>query len=149
MRAIHRDTAAPTPPRNAQRPRARDCNWRALSRAALLALVLPLNHGALAQGRVVSATDMEELMRRGGCMLCHRWSRPWIGPSFREIAQQHRGATVQERQVLADRLRRGSVGNHSPIPMGPCDVSRLNDEELRLVIDHLLENGLRKDLAKQ
>ena len=82
-------------------------------------------------------------------MLCHRWSRPWIGPSFREIAQQHRGATVQERQVLADRLRRGSVGNHSPIPMGPCDVSRLNDEELRLVIDHLLENGLRKDLAKQ
>lgn len=82
--------------------------------------------------------DMEELLRRGSCLLCHRWQRPWIGPSFQQIAQGRRGLDAQGRAGLVLRLRQGSVGNHSPIPMGPCDVSRLSDEELSVIIDWLL-----------
>lgn len=137
-------THPPTAPR--VDPRRRSA-WRLGWRGALLVLALPLSTNPVwAQKQLVSGPDIEELMRRGGCMLCHRWSRPWIGPSFKEIAQQYRGASNADRDVLVQRLRRGSVGNHTPIPMGPCDITKLNDDELRLVIDHLLNNGLRKDL---
>lgn len=74
-------------------------------------------------------------------MLCHRWDRSWIGPSFREIAQRYQGAGLQERQMLVARLRSGEVGNHGPVPMSACDASQVSDEDLRLIIDHILDQG--------
>ena len=118
---------------------------------ALLLSALLMTHAAHGAGlparlQTSTANDAEEIMRRGGCMLCHRWTRPWIGPPFAEIAQQYRSAGPQSRQVLMARLRSGAVGNHSPIPMGSCDVTRINDAELRLVVEHILEQGSRPEM---
>ena len=102
---------------------------------------------ALQIGSVATQEDVDEILRRGGCLLCHRWTRPWIGPSFRDIAKSYQGLKGQERYALVTRLRAGSVGNHSPIPMTPCDVSRISDEDLRAIIDHVLDRGTRPDLG--
>ena len=92
-----------------------------------------------------SSHDPEEILRRGGCMLCHRWTRQWIGPSFAELSRQYRGIGPQGRQVLVMRLRTGAVGNHTPFPIGPCDVTRISDEELALIVDYIVEPGSRPE----
>lgn len=112
--------------------------------AGIAATILSTSTSATSQDG--SAQDPEELLRRGGCMLCHRWSRQWIGPSFAEISQRYRSIGPQSRQALIMRLRSGSVGNHSPIPIGPCDVSRISDEELRLIVEHILGSGARPEV---
>lgn len=103
-----------------------------------LMLILALVFSAPARARSLKAEDAEELMRRGGCTLCHRWDRPWIGPPLEDISKRYRSAQAPEREALLLRLRRGVVGNHTPIPMGPCDPSRLSDDELRFVIDQII-----------
>lgn len=109
-----------------------------MNRLVSLMFMLALGCSAPAGARPTKAEDAAELLRRGGCTLCHRWDRAWIGPSLEDIAKRYRGAQAPEREALLLRLRRGVVGNHSPVPMGPCDPSRLNDEELRFLIDQII-----------
>ena len=90
-----------------------------------------------------SIEQVNDLLRRGGCLLCHRWERPWIGPSFEEIRARYGQAGDEDLHLLMKRLRTGSVGNHTPIPMGPCDTTRLNDEDLRHVLDTIIGRTMR------
>lgn len=57
-------------------------------------------------------------MAAAGCYTCHQPARRFIGPSWREIAQQYAGdPTVVP--ALAEKVRMGGGGVWGSVPMGP------------------------------
>lgn len=110
------------------------------SAAALLVCVLATVAMPL-HAQAVDPNVADELMRKGACMMCHQWNTERIGPSFNEIAKRYQAAGPQARQNLMRRIRQGSVGNVTPVPMGPCDMSRVSDDELSIILDRILQGS--------
>ncbi len=113
------------------------------------ACMIPWMTAGAAGGNSHDTERVNEIMRRAGCLMCHRSDRPWIGPSFQEIAKNNRGMAPEERALLVQRLRGGAVGNYAPIRMSPCDPRRASDEELLRVIDHVLNHEGAPDGRKR
>jgi cytochrome c len=62
--------------------------------------------------------DLDEMYKTKNCFACHRIDRHQHGPTLKSIAEKY--ATVKQAdQLLAKRIREGSVGVWGQTPMPP------------------------------
>ncbi len=91
-----------------------------------LAAVAPAAHGS------------EALAAKAGCGMCHAFARKGIGPSYREMADRYKD-TPGARQLLVERVRKGSQGVWGKVPMTPIGPGLIDDADLETVIDWILK----------
>lgn len=79
----------------------------------------------------------EALAAKAGCGICHALDKKGVGPSYRDMAARYKGDPAA-RQMLIDRVRKGSKDVWGKIPMTPVGPSRINDADLAAVVDWIL-----------
>jgi cytochrome c len=104
-------------------------------RSAILLCGLAL---AIALPPLRAAQAGEALAAKAGCGMCHAIARRGIGPSYRDIAARHNG-DAGARELLIERVRKGSSGSWGRIPMAPIGPARINDADLAAVVDWILK----------
>ncbi|MGH2396618.1 MAG: c-type cytochrome [bacterium] len=77
----------------------------------------------------------EAMMTKYGCVACHAKDRKVIGPSFKDVAAKYRNQK-DAADLLADRVKNGSVGVWGQIPMPPN--AAVPDEDLHKLVEWML-----------
>lgn len=103
----------------------------ALSMACALAL------SATAASAAIDAKKATEIMTKGGCSACHTVDKKLVGPSFKEIANKHKGDKSAAASV-ANKVRQGGSGAYGQIPMPPNPASKISDADLKSLVDWIL-----------
>jgi len=85
----------------------------------------------------VQAGPLEDLMLKGGCVACHATDKKMVGPSYKDIAAKYKGQDVAAK--LAEKVRKGSSGVFGTVPMTPTPVTKLNDADLKTVVEAILK----------
>ncbi len=83
------------------------------------------------------AAASEALAQQAGCVACHALDKKSIGPSYKEIAARYKG-DAKAAALLAGRVRQGSQGVWGPLPMPPTPAARLNDAQLKALVEWVL-----------
>lgn len=79
----------------------------------------------------------QQLHVKSGCVACHMVDRKLVGPAYKDIAAKYKGR-ADAVPYLTQRVRKGGPGNWGTIPMAPNDVSKLNDKDLKTLLDWIL-----------
>lgn len=77
----------------------------------------------------------EALAQASGCTACHQVEARLVGPSYKEVAARYK-AEAGAAQMLAAKVRAGSVGTWGQIPMPANAV--VSDADLASVIEWIL-----------
>ena len=83
------------------------------------------------------AATPDEAMNKAGCMACHAKDKKLVGPSFKEIATKYKGQDATAK--LIEKVRKGGSGVYGPIPMPPNGPDKINDADLKLVVEWILK----------
>ncbi len=90
-----------------------------------------------------SLADARELANRKGCGMCHADSMRMLGPSWAEIAERY-ADQPDAAEMLVTSTREGSKGSSGDhwggAPKMGVDAATIGDEDLRTVIDWILED---------
>lgn len=89
----------------------------------------------LATGAMAATPD--EAMTKAGCMACHTKDKKLLGPSFKDIAVKYKGQDAAAK--LAEKVRKGGSGVYGPIPMPPNPPEKINDADLKAVVEAILK----------
>lgn len=95
---------------------------------------------ALALGGVFAASSASaslQLHYKSGCVACHMPDKKLVGPSYKDIAAKYKGR-ADAVAYLSNRVRQGGPGNWGTVPMAPNDVKKLNDAELKTLMNWIL-----------
>lgn len=95
--------------------------------SAALALALP------------AVAAPEDAMSKAGCMACHAKDKKLVGPAFKDIAAKYKGQGDAIAK-LSDKVRKGGSGNWGPVPMSPNGPEKINDADLKMVIESILKS---------
>ena len=79
----------------------------------------------------------EALAQKAGCLACHSRDKKIVGPAYKDVAAKYKGQNV-EAKLLA-KVRTGGVGVWGPIPMPPNPVEKINDADLKKVVEWVLK----------
>jgi cytochrome c len=101
-------------------------------------LRIALGAALLGLAQVGAAVASPQIALKAGCVGCHMADRKLVGPSYKEIAVKYKGR-ADAIAFLSQRVRQGGPGNWGAIPMAANDVSKLNDAELKAVLDWILK----------
>ena len=108
-----------------------------MRKTALPTIALTL---ALGAAGTAWAADVQEILKKGGCLACHSVDKKIVGPAYKDVAAKYKG---QDRAVVAAKLaeivRKGGSGVFGPIPMPPNPPSKISDAELKEVVDFILK----------
>lgn len=101
-----------------------------------------MKHMILAAALAVMATGSwaataDEALNKSGCIACHQKDKKLIGPAFKDIAAKYKGQDVTAK--LMDKVRKGGSGVYGPIPMPPNGPDKINDADLKLVVESILK----------
>lgn len=83
------------------------------------------------------AATVDEALNKAGCMACHQKDKKLIGPAFKDIAAKYKGQDATA--TLMDKVRKGGSGVYGPIPMSPNGPDKINDADLKLVVESILK----------
>lgn len=92
---------------------------------------------ALAVGVAAQAATPEDLATKAGCLACHTKDKKLVGPAYKEVAGKYKGQDVAAK--LIDKVRKGGAGVYGQIPMPPTGPEKINDADLKTVIDWVLK----------
>jgi len=95
---------------------------------SLAALMSPVAHANL------------QLAQKGGCVACHAVDKKLVGPSFKDVADKYKGQKDAAAK-LADKVRHGGTGVWGTIPMPASGADKLNDADLKAVIEWVLKGA--------
>lgn len=84
------------------------------------------------------AATPDELLNKAGCMACHQKDKKLVGPSFKDIAAKYKGKNATA--TLIDKVRKGGFGSFGPIPMSPNGPDKINDADLKTVVQYILKS---------
>jgi cytochrome c len=84
------------------------------------------------------AATPDEAMSKAGCVACHAKDKKLVGPAFKDIAAKYKGQDVVAK--LSDKVRKGGSGVWGPIPMPPNAADKINDADLKAVIESILKS---------
>ena len=83
------------------------------------------------------AATADEALDKAGCMACHQKDKKVVGPAFKDITAKYKGQDVTA--TLMDKVRKGGSGVYGPIPMSPNGPDKINDADLKLVVESILK----------
>lgn len=103
-------------------------NWKTL----LLLL------GGWAMLTVSNVYASEALAQKSGCTACHNVDKKLVGPAYKDVAAKYKsqGDAVAK---LSDKVRKGGTGVWGPIPMPPNGAEKINDADLKAVVEWILK----------
>ena len=106
-----------------------------LATAGMLALFLMLF--ATAANAALDDAKAQELLKKGGCVVCHSVDKKMVGPTYKDVAQKRKGeqdaiATIEKS------VRNGSKGTYGQIPMPPNPQSKISDADLHELVEWVL-----------
>lgn len=84
------------------------------------------------------AATPDEAMNKAGCVACHAKDKKIVGPAFKDIAAKYKGQDVVAK--LTDKVRKGGSGVWGPIPMPPHGADKINDADLKAVVESILKS---------
>lgn len=99
------------------------------------ALSVLLLAGAALSGPVLAS---EALAQKAGCMACHAKDKKLVGPAYKDVAAKYAGQ-ADAVATLSAKVRSGGKGVWGPIPMPPNDAAKINDADLKSVVEWLLK----------
>ncbi len=79
----------------------------------------------------------EAIAQKAGCLACHTKDKKLVGPAYKDVAAKYKGQDVVAK--LADKVRKGGVGVWGQIPMPPNPPEKINDADLRAVVEWVLK----------
>lgn len=71
-------------------------------------------------------------------MACHAKDKKLVGPSYKDVAAKYAGQADAVASLSA-KVRSGGKGVWGPIPMPPNDAAKINDADLKSVVEWLLK----------
>jgi cytochrome c len=89
-------------------------------------------------GLSVEAATPDESYNKAGCVACHLKDKKLLGPSFKDIAAKYKGQGDVVAK-LADKVRKGGVGVYGPIPMPANTPEKINDSDLKALVEFILK----------
>lgn len=85
-----------------------------------------------------AALASEALAQKAGCMACHAKDKKLVGPAYKEVAAKYAGQ-ADAVAGLSAKIRSGGKGVWGQIPMPPHDAAKINDADLKAVVEWLLK----------
>lgn len=82
----------------------------------------------------------EAAANKAGCMACHAKDKKLVGPSFKDIAVKYKGQGDAVAK-LSEKVRKGGSGVWGPIPMPPNAESKINDADMKSVMEWILKSA--------
>ncbi|MDW8033094.1 MAG: c-type cytochrome [Aquificaceae bacterium] len=73
--------------------------------------------------------DMQSFAQQKGCFACHDISTKKVGPAFKDVAKKFAGEKDAEVH-LAERIKKGGVGEWGNVPMPPQNVTEQEAKDL-------------------
>ena len=89
-------------------------------------------------GLSVEAAMPDESYNKAGCVACHLKDKKLLGPSFKDIAAKYKGQGDVVAK-LTDKVRKGGVGVYGPIPMPANTPEKINDSDLKALVEFILK----------
>jgi len=91
--------------------------------------------GAVLAAAPARAQDVEALLKKNSCTVCHKLDAKSAGPSFKQMAERYAG-DGDAPALLAERTKKGSAKVWGPSPM-PA-YGKLSDAEVAAIVKWIL-----------
>jgi cytochrome c len=101
-----------------------------------LLMTVVLAAGAFALNGVAQAD--EALATKSGCMACHKIDMKVVGPSYKEVAEKHKGE-ADAVEKLSKKVKEGGSGVWGPVPMPPHP--QVKDEDIKTIVTWVMSLG--------
>lgn len=88
-------------------------------------------------GLGAQAATPEEMATKAGCLACHTKEKKVVGPAYKDVAAKYKGQDVAAKMI--EKVRKGGTGVYGPIPMPPTGAEKINDADLKTVIEWVLK----------
>ena len=85
------------------------------------------------------AASPEDALTAGQCMACHAKDKKMVGPSFKDIAAKYKGQSGAAAKLI-EKVRKGGSGSFGALPMAPNGPDKINDSDLKAVIEYILKS---------
>ena len=82
------------------------------------------------------AAGPEDAMVKAGCTACHNKDKKIVGPSYKQIAEKHKGKS--DVATLMAKVRAGGSGVYGPVPMSPNPPDKISDADLKAAVEFIL-----------
>ena len=105
-------------------------------RIAVFAIAAMPMLAATAANAALDDAKAQELVRKGGCALCHSVDKKGMGPSFKDVAQKRKG---EPAATLEKAVRGGGKGTFGAVPMPPNSKDKISDADLHELIEWVLK----------
>jgi cytochrome c len=86
----------------------------------------------------VQAATPDESYNKAGCVACHLKDKKLLGPSFKDVAAKYKGQGDVVAKLM-EKVRKGGVGVYGPIPMPANPVEKINDADLKALVEFMLK----------
>ena len=73
---------------------------------------------ALALPGAALAQSADDLLKKHACTACHQIDKKLVGPAYNDVAAKYKG-DPKAAAMLADKVKKGGVGNWGQVPMPP------------------------------
>lgn len=80
----------------------------------------------------------EAIATKAACLACHTKDKKLVGPSYKDVAAKYKGQ-ADAAAKLADKVRKGGQGVWGPVPMPPNPAEKINDADLKAVVQWILK----------
>ena len=94
---------------------------------------------AMLSAPTFAAAPEEAIAAKAGCLACHNRDKKVVGPAYKDVAAKYKGQ-ADAADKLAAKARKGGQGVWGPIPMPPNPPEKINDADLKAVMQWVL-NG--------
>jgi cytochrome c len=85
------------------------------------------------------ALASQELAQKAMCTGCHAVDKKMVGPAYKDVAAKYKGQAGAAAS-LAAKVRKGSTGVWGTVPMPPTGPDKINDADLKAVIEWVLKS---------
>jgi cytochrome c len=85
-----------------------------------------------------AAYASDAIAQKAGCLACHAKDKKIVGPAYKDVAAKYKGQNMEAK--LMEKVRKGGVGVWGQIPMPPNPPDKINDADLKAVVEWVLKS---------
>lgn len=104
-----------------------------------LPMLMPLAIAAATLSTTALAESGETIAQKSGCLSCHTRDHKILGPAYNDVQAKYKGQADAMVPKLMEKVRKGGVGVWGPIPMPPNGPDKVNDADLKTVVEWVLK----------
>jgi len=90
---------------------------------------------ALTVASAAFADQLEDMMKKNGCVACHAEDKKILGPAYKDVAAKYHG-NAKAASMLEEKVKKGGSGVWGQIPMPPN--SQVSDADIKKMVALIL-----------